>query len=121
MASSSQRKLSLFEIYWFIYGAILRQGSNVEIRSNGLRILFGTWWLFVVVLTSLYTGGLTAFMTKTESSLLVNTLDDLSQRSDAKWVTVKGTALESYIKVFKLYLYNFISKKKISESPSFEQ
>lgn len=95
----SQRKLNLFEIYWFIYGAILRQGSNLEIKSNGLRILFGTWWLFVVVLTSLYTGGLTAFMTQTETKLLINTLDDLASRSNAKWVTVGGTALESYIKV----------------------
>ena len=33
--------------------------------SDCSRILFATWWLYVVILTSSYTGGLTAFMSST--------------------------------------------------------
>ena len=32
--SYSPRKLSLSEIYWFIYGAILRQGSTIDPKSS---------------------------------------------------------------------------------------
>ena len=32
--SNSPRKLSLSEVYWFIYGAILRQGSTIDPKSS---------------------------------------------------------------------------------------
>ena len=63
------------------------------------RILFATWWLYVVILTSSYTGGLTAFMSSTENFLPVNNLKDMASRPNAKWIAPRGTALESFIKV----------------------
>ena len=48
-----------------------------------------------------YTGGLTAFMTSPDNTLPINNLKDLETKTSAKWVTVKGTALESFIKVQK--------------------
>ena len=32
--SNSPRKLSISEVYWFIYGAILRQGSTIDPKSS---------------------------------------------------------------------------------------
>ena len=92
-------KPRLSEIYWFIYGALLRQSSSYDPDTNATRTLVGTWWVFVVIMTASYTGGLTAFMTSPDNTLPVNNLQDLQTRTSAKWVTVKGTALESFIKV----------------------
>ena len=96
--SKSRAKPRLGEIYWFIYGALLRQSSSYDPDTNATRTLFGTWWIFVVIMSASYTGGLTAFMTSPDNTLPVNNLQDLETRSSAKWVTVKGTALESFIK-----------------------
>ena len=99
LENQSQNQPTLFQIYWFIYGALLRQSSTYDPKANATRTLFGTWWIFVVIITASYTGGLTAFMTSPDNTLPVNNLEDLKTRPSAKWVTVKGTALESFIKV----------------------
>ena len=51
-----------------------------------------------MILTSLYTGSLTAFIASNEVHLKVKDLQSLVENPDAKWITVNGTALESYIK-----------------------
>ena len=53
----------------------------------------------MLVMTSSYTAGLTAFMTSNNSPLPVNSIHDLVERPQSKWVTVSGTALEDFIKV----------------------
>ena len=38
------------QLAWFIYGALVKQGSTLSPSADVARILFGTWW---VVSTSL--------------------------------------------------------------------
>ena len=50
-------------------------------------------------------------MSSTDNSLPVNDLEDMAQRPNAKWITPRGTALESFIKVhfvfqMKSLIYN---------------
>ena len=67
--------------------------------SDVLRILFGSWWIFTLIMTSYYIAQLTAFMAKVDNSFSVNNLEELVNSSTAKWMTISGTALEASIKV----------------------
>ena len=68
-----------------------------------LRILFGTWWIFILIITSYYIAQLTAFMAKADNSLPINNLEEMIQTPYTKWMAVKGTALEAFINVIKIY------------------
>ena len=46
------QKPQLLDIYWFIYGSLLRQSSNYDPDTNATRVLVGTWWIFVVIMTA---------------------------------------------------------------------
>jgi hypothetical protein len=63
--------------------------------------------------TSCYTAELTAFMAKTVRFLPVNNLKELRERSTATWITVRGTALESFIMVCINKITNFQQMRKV--------
>lgn len=44
---------------WFVYGALMRQGSVLSPTGDSTRLLFATWWIFITILTSFYTANLT--------------------------------------------------------------
>ena len=37
------------QIVWFIFGALVKQGSPLPPKSDVARILCGTWWIFITV------------------------------------------------------------------------
>ncbi|KAG5899970.1 hypothetical protein JTB14_034541 [Gonioctena quinquepunctata] len=81
---------------WFIYGALLKQGSTLNPRTDSSRILFSTWWLFILVLTAFYTANLTAFLTLSKFTLPVTSPSDIG-RKNYKWVTNKANGIRDYI------------------------
>ena len=40
-----REKFILVQLSWFVYGALVKQGSTLSPSSNISRILFGSWWL----------------------------------------------------------------------------
>ena len=48
----NEKKPKLLDIYWFIYGSLLRQSSNYDPDTNATKMLVGTWWIFVVIMTA---------------------------------------------------------------------
>lgn len=61
--------------------------------ADSTRILFATWWVFILILTSFYTANLTAFLTRPQFTLPINTLQDIV-RKGYQWVTYKGRTIE---------------------------
>lgn len=57
------------------------------------RILFATWWMFILILTSFYTANLTAFLTKPQFTLPINSLEDIV-RKGYKWIAYKGRTVD---------------------------
>ncbi|XP_070160806.1 glutamate receptor ionotropic, delta-2 isoform X1 [Polyergus mexicanus] len=83
----------LFACVWFVYSSLLKQGTSIIATTDSTRILFATWWLFILILTSFYTANLTAFLTKPQFTLPINNLEDIV-RKGYQWATYKGRTID---------------------------
>ncbi|KAL1509194.1 hypothetical protein ABEB36_003967 [Hypothenemus hampei] len=83
---------SLPSCMWFVYGALLKQGSTLNPRTDSSRILFSTWWIFITILTAFYTANLTAFLTLSKFTLPIEKPGDIIKKH-YKWITNKGNGI----------------------------
>lgn len=82
---------------WFVYGALLKQGSTLSPSTDSSRLLFSTWWIFITILTAFYTANLTAFLTLSRFTLPIKDVGDIGQKK-YPWVTHKGSTIEETIR-----------------------
>ncbi|XP_058054740.1 probable glutamate receptor [Anopheles bellator] len=94
---SEQVLYSLPHCVWFVYGALMKQGSTLSPTGDSTRILFASWWIFITILTSFYTANLTAFLTLSKFTLPINNAEDV-RRKEKQFVTIRGGAVEYAIK-----------------------
>ncbi|VEN58375.1 unnamed protein product, partial [Callosobruchus maculatus] len=90
------QQYNLSNCMWFVYGALLKQGSTLNPKTDSARLLFATWWLFILILTAFYTANLTAFLTLSKFTLPINSASDLG-RKRIKWVTNKANGIRDVI------------------------
>lgn len=70
--------------------------------TDSTRILFATWWIFILILTSFYTANLTAFLTKPQFTLPINNLQDIV-RKGYQWITYKGRTIDFVLSHVNLF------------------
>lgn len=98
MTSDKDQKLyTMPHCVWFVYGALMRQGSVLSPTGDSTRLLFATWWIFITILTSFYTANLTAFLTLSKFTLPINSVADIL-RKEKRFVAHQGGAVEYAIK-----------------------
>ena len=61
------------------------------------RILFGTWWVFITIVTAFYTAQLTVVLASSSRLLPVNNLEDLHLDPAASWLATGGGALQTIL------------------------
>ncbi|XP_047517997.1 glutamate receptor ionotropic, delta-2-like [Pieris napi] len=83
--------------FWFVYGAFIKQGTSLTPSANTTRVLFATWWLFIILLSAFYTANLTAFLTLSKFTLDIETVQDLYTKN-YRWVAPEGGPVEYAIK-----------------------
>lgn len=94
---TEQSRYSLPHCVWFVYGALMRQGSTLSPTGDSTRVLFATWWIFITILTSFYTANLTAFLTLSKFTLPINNVEDIYKKQK-NFVANRGGAVEYVIK-----------------------
>ncbi|XP_014253533.1 glutamate receptor ionotropic, kainate 2 [Cimex lectularius] len=82
---------------WFVYGALMKQGSTLNPRTDSARMLFATWWIFILILTAFYTANLTAFLTLSLSTLPIKEVKDVAKDNN-KWFATQGGAIADAVK-----------------------
>ncbi|XP_030385532.1 glutamate receptor ionotropic, delta-1 [Scaptodrosophila lebanonensis] len=92
-----QRPYSLGHCAWFVYGALMKQGSTLSPIADSTRLLFATWWIFITILTSFYTANLTAFLTLSKFTLPYNTVNDILVKNK-HFVSIRGSGVEYAIR-----------------------
>ncbi|XP_029347313.1 ionotropic receptor 93a [Acyrthosiphon pisum] len=83
---------------WFVYGALMKQGSSLNPDTDSARLIFATWWIFIMILTSFYTANLTAFLTLSKFTLPIKRIDDIAS-NEYRWISSEGSAVEYIVKV----------------------
>ncbi|XP_020295823.1 glutamate receptor ionotropic, delta-1 [Pseudomyrmex gracilis] len=78
---------------WFVFCSMLKQGTSMVATTDSTRILFATWWIFILILTSFYTANLTAFLTKPQFTLPIKNIDDIV-RKGYRWVAFEGRTID---------------------------
>ncbi|XP_075161815.1 ionotropic receptor 76b [Haematobia irritans] len=94
----TQKPYSLGHCAWFVYGALMKQGSVLSPIADSTRLLFATWWIFITILTSFYTANLTAFLTLSQFTLPFNTVNDILAKNK-HFVSQRGSGIEYAIKL----------------------
>ncbi|KAG6455018.1 hypothetical protein O3G_MSEX008987 [Manduca sexta] len=93
LVGDKERTLPLSPSFWFVYSAFIRQGTNLAPEANTTRILFATWWIFIILLSAFYTANLTAFLTLSKFTLDIETTRDLYKKN-YRWVSAEGSAVQ---------------------------
>ncbi|CAO1399563.1 unnamed protein product [Diamesa serratosioi] len=94
---SEQKSYALPHCIWFVYGALMKQGSTLSPTADSIRIIFSTWWIFITILTSFYTANLTAFLTLSKFTLPINNPGDILKK-EKPFVSHRGFAIEYAIR-----------------------
>jgi hypothetical protein len=53
------------ESFWYIWGTLLRGSLNGAPKAISGRIVSSAWWFFCLIVSSIYTANLAAFLTIT--------------------------------------------------------
>ncbi|XP_046569605.1 glutamate receptor-like [Haliotis rubra] len=76
----------------------LHQGIAVTPYSSSSKVLLGFWWCFCVIITSVYTGNLIAFLTITKEYVPFSTLEEVSQQDEYVVGVGRGSYVELMLK-----------------------
>ncbi|XP_052737877.1 glutamate receptor ionotropic, delta-2 [Bicyclus anynana] len=96
LIKDDERPIPISPSVWFVYGAFIKQGTTLAPEANTTRVLFATWWLFVILLSAFYTANLTAFLTLSKFTLDIENPEDLYKKN-YRWVSADGGAVQHTI------------------------
>ncbi|XP_075972200.1 ionotropic receptor 76b isoform X2 [Anticarsia gemmatalis] len=97
MIADDEGVLPLKPSFWFVYSAFLKQGTSLSPEANTTRVLFVTWWLFMILLSAFYTANLTAFLTLSKFTLAIEYPRDLYSKN-YRWISAAGSSVEYTVK-----------------------
>ncbi|XP_070198239.1 glutamate receptor ionotropic, kainate 2-like isoform X2 [Littorina saxatilis] len=89
---------NLRESFWYIWGTLLRGSLNGSPRAISSRIVSIAWWFFCLIVTSIYTANLAAFLTITIDDTGITSASDLSRQDYYEYGTVEGSQTETFFK-----------------------
>ncbi|XP_046548114.1 glutamate receptor 3-like [Haliotis rubra] len=96
LTSRTTRSL-LMESFWYMLGAIFHKGGSNLPVSVSARILVAAWWLFTIILASVYSANLIAVFAVPKTAKPFTSLKELLQNTDYKWGLIGGGSTEQFI------------------------
>ncbi|XP_046543952.1 glutamate receptor ionotropic, kainate 2-like [Haliotis rubra] len=99
-----------------ILGVPLKQGSPVLPPADSHRVLFSFWWIFCVVITSVYSGNLIAYLAVAKDDVPFTGMGDVLE-SGYKLGVDAGSLEESMLKNSNNSLYKRLWRKILEHSP----
>lgn len=83
-------------------------------RADSGRIIIGTWWLVILVISTTYCGNLVAFLTFPKIDVPITTVSELvTNEGTVTWGMRSGTYLEDYMKETDITKYQHLYKGSI--------
>lgn len=79
--------------------------KTVTIIPDTTRVLFATWWMFIILLSAFYTANLTAFLTLSKFTLDIEYPQDLL-RKNYRWMAQEGGTVQYIVRDVSSYFSN---------------
>ena len=86
----------LEESFWYVWGTLLRADLKGSPVATSGRILSATWWFFSLIIISIYTANLAAFLTITNAHIPISSAADLADQNEYDYGTVDGQQIQSF-------------------------
>ncbi|CAI9731625.1 glutamate receptor U1-like isoform X2 [Octopus vulgaris] len=98
--SDKHRKYThnFLESFWYIWGTLLRGSLKSSPLAVSSRIISSSWWLFSLIIISVYTANLAAFLTVTNIYLPIENAADLAYQTAYDYGTVNESQIEDFFK-----------------------
>ncbi|XP_062608571.1 glutamate receptor ionotropic, kainate 3-like isoform X2 [Saccostrea cucullata] len=84
------------ESFWYIWGTLLRGNLTQSPTGISSRIVSSAWWFFSLIVISVYTANLAAFLTISNAHIPISSAADLPKQSDYNYGTVEGSQIENF-------------------------
>ncbi|KAL3878976.1 hypothetical protein ACJMK2_031298, partial [Sinanodonta woodiana] len=96
---------NLRDSFWYVWGTLLRADLNVSPRATSGRIVSCTWWFFSLIVISVYTANLAAFLTITNAHIPIDSAADLAYQNEYDYGTVNESQIQAFFKQTKIEHY----------------
>lgn len=103
---------SLMGTFWFVFSGTMQQSADMVLITMSSKVLTGVWWFFIVIVLSLYTATLLAFLTVEHLKKPINSFQELVNQNPAinfTYGTLKDTSF-----------YDFLQEQKSAKPDSIE-
>ncbi|XP_048776991.2 glutamate receptor ionotropic, kainate 2-like isoform X2 [Ostrea edulis] len=96
-SDKNERCLNNFrESFWYIWGTLLRGNLTESPTGISSRIVSSAWWFFSLIVISVYTANLAAFLTISNAHMPITSAADLPKQNDYNYGTVEGSQIENF-------------------------
>lgn len=107
----------LRDSFWYVWGTLLRADlSGSPIAMSG-RVISATWWFFSLIIISIYTANLAAFLTISNAHIPIKSAADLAGQDEYNYGTVEGGQIESFFNHTKISQYQQMRAYMIIYNP----
>ncbi|XP_055894617.1 glutamate receptor ionotropic, kainate 2-like isoform X4 [Biomphalaria glabrata] len=109
---------NLRESFWYIWGTLLRGSLSGSPHAISSRIVSSAWWFFCLIVSSIYTANLAAFLTITVGDVDMNSAADLATQNIFDYGTVDGSQTAYFFEHTKMRHYATMWAYMFSLSPN---
>lgn len=88
---------SFLNAIWVMGSGVVGHGGDPTPSSASGRFIQFTWWLFIMLMTSLYTANLTAFITLNKLGVKIENAKDLLSQNKYSWGLLNQSFVESLL------------------------
>ncbi|XP_053400243.1 glutamate receptor ionotropic, kainate 2-like isoform X4 [Mercenaria mercenaria] len=82
--------------FWYVWGTLLRADLSGSPLAMSGRIISATWWFFSLIIISIYTANLAAFLTISNAHIPISSAADLANQDEYNYGTVEDGQIESF-------------------------
>ncbi|XP_012061140.1 PREDICTED: glutamate receptor ionotropic, kainate 2-like [Atta cephalotes] len=104
--------------FYLIIASFMQRGSNILLKTSSLRMLASIWWFFTLIMYSLYTANLAAFLTVDKIGIPVKGIEDLARQTKIKYGILKGGATASFFQNSNYSTYKQMWDTMVNSKPS---
>ena len=112
----SAQETSLYNSIWMVGTGLVGKNTRLLPYSMSGRFLLFSWWFFMLIIMSVYTANLTAFMTLSNLGVQIDDVQNLLGQTKYEWGVIGNRNPETLLLTNKNKVYTQIAEKGVALS-----